>query len=173
MNSSKGLSNDNEILCNHDVLEIYCGNANHTCAISKFSNRVVAVEINIALCDAANENLYLNDISNVQIILADSMKFTRNILRNKKFTYFNKDTLENIEYNFKTILVDPPRCGLDSYTRELIVNYNNIIYISCCPASLHRDLDFICCTHKIVKVAVFDQFAYTSHIETGVYLIKI
>jgi tRNA/tmRNA/rRNA uracil-C5-methylase (TrmA/RlmC/RlmD family) len=43
-------------------------------------------------------------------------------------------------FSFGAVLVDPPRCGLDSLTLSLVANYDHIIYISCCPESLMRDL---------------------------------
>ena len=73
----------------------------------------------------------------------------------------------------ETIFVDPPRAGLDDTTRALSKEYNQIIYISCNPETLHRDLLELQKTHKITNFALFDQFAYTKHIESGVILQKI
>ena len=69
--------------------------------------------------------------------------------------------------------MDPPRSGLDDTTRNLAKDFEQIIYISCNPETLHRDLNELVKTHKIVKFALFDQFAYTNHIESGVILKKI
>ena len=77
------------------------------------------------------------------------------------------------DYSFDSIFVDPPRAGLDDLTRKLVTDYNHIIYISCNPETLHRDLEVLTKTHKIEKFALFDQFAYTGHIESGVILTKI
>lgn len=70
-----------------------------------FAKRVVAVELNKALCIAANENLAVNKIKNVLIIPCDSEVFAKRILKNKSYT--REDTGE--EYDFKIVLVDPPR----------------------------------------------------------------
>ena len=75
-------------------------------------------------------------------------------------------------YDFGTIFVDPPRAGLDETTRALAKEFEQIIYISCNPETLHRDLNALLKTHKIVNFALFDQFAYTEHIESGVILKK-
>ncbi len=86
---------------------------------------------------------------------------------------FNR--LKNIDlksYDFDTIFMDPPRSGLDDTTRALAKNFENIIYISCNPETLHRDLQELLKTHKIVRFALFDQFAYSEHIECGVILEK-
>ena len=69
--------------------------------------------------------------------------------------------------------MDPPRSGLDDTTRALAKNFSNIIYISCNPETLHRDLKELTKSHEIVRFALFDQFAYTNHIESGIILNKI
>lgn len=77
------------------------------------------------------------------------------------------------EYNFDTIFMDPPRSGLDDTTRALAKDFDNIIYISCNPQTLHRDLEELLKTHEIFKYALFDQFAYTHHIESGIILKRL
>ncbi len=69
-------------------------------------------------------------------------------------------------------MVDPPRAGLDIDTIKLISNIENIIYISCNPETLARDLVGLTQTHKIMQSAIFDQFPHTHHIESGVFLTK-
>ena len=76
-------------------------------------------------------------------------------------------------YNFSHVLVDPPRAGLSEEVTEFIKNYDNIIYISCNPATLRQNLKKLSITHEIVKFAIFDQFVNTTHIECGVLLRKI
>lgn len=71
-----------------------------------FANRVVAVELNKTLCSAAEENLLANNVHNVHVIPCDSEQFAKKILREKCYTL--KSTGEVL--NFKTVLVDPPRC---------------------------------------------------------------
>ena len=78
--------------------------------------------------------------------------------------------LDLMALNIQTVFVDPPRAGLDSASLDLIKNFKNIIYISCNPQTLFRDLKLLDKTHKIVKTALFDQFAYTPHLEAGVIL---
>ena len=78
--------------------------------------------------------------------------------------------LDIFSYDFSHVLVDPPRAGLDESVINFIKNYENIIYISCSPQSLKRDLAQLAVTHEAVKFAVFDQFANTTHIECGVLL---
>ena len=75
-------------------------------------------------------------------------------------------------YNFSTILVDPPRAGLDPATEALVQRFDNIVYISCNPLTLKENLKTLTVTHKIKRVALFDQFPYTDHVETGVLLVR-
>ena len=62
--------------------------------------------------------------------------------------------------------------GLDAGTVQLVSRFNDIIYISCNPQTLADNLQHLSQTHDIKQLAVFDQFPYTHHIETGVWLRK-
>ena len=75
-------------------------------------------------------------------------------------------------YNFSTVLVDPPRAGLDEGTIELISTIENIIYISCNPETLARDLETLTKTHTVMEAAMYDQFPHTAHVESGVFLVR-
>jgi tRNA (uracil-5-)-methyltransferase len=75
-------------------------------------------------------------------------------------------------YNFHTIFLDPPRAGVDSETLKLAQEFEQIIYISCNPETLKRDLDILIKTHNIHYFALFDQFAFSKHIESGIILKK-
>jgi tRNA (uracil-5-)-methyltransferase len=75
-------------------------------------------------------------------------------------------------YNYDTVLVDPPRAGLDKESVALVSRFNKIIYISCNPNTLKENLLDLTKTHAIEKFALFDQFPYTAHIETGIVLIR-
>ncbi len=66
--------------------------------------------------------------------------------------------------------VDPPRAGLDPQTLELAQSFDSIVYISCNPQTLHDNLRTLIKTHRLVRFAAFDQFPYTHHLESGVYL---
>merc|ERR1712048_325592 len=69
-----------------------------------------------------------------------------------------------------TILVDPPREGLDDLTCKLLARFNHIVYISCNPETLARDVSALSTTHTVAHLAVFDQFPYTEHLEMGLVL---
>jgi len=76
-------------------------------------------------------------------------------------------------YEFDTVFVDPPRAGIDLDTLKLLQRFDRIIYISCNPDTLHDNLKILLESHKILKFAMFDQFPYTHHVETGILLEKI
>lgn len=75
-------------------------------------------------------------------------------------------------YECNTIFVDPPRAGLDQATLDMVQAYERILYISCNPETLAENLQQLSQTHRIEKAALFDQFPYTHHIESGVWLIR-
>ena len=68
--------------------------------------------------------------------------------------------------------VDPPRAGLDDKSVELLQHFDNVVYISCNPATLHTNILQMNGSHKIQRFALFDQFPFTDHIELGVYLTR-
>jgi len=70
------------------------------------------------------------------------------------------------------VLVDPPRAGLDNPTIALIGGIEHIMYISCNPDTLSRDLAQLTQTHRVECAAIFDQFPHTLHIESAVFLTK-
>jgi tRNA (uracil-5-)-methyltransferase len=157
---------------NNDLCELYCGGGNFTLPLSKNFNQVLATEISKTSIHSAKNNCELNDIKNIKFIRMSSEEFVeaRNAVRD-----FRRLALENVhldDYNFSTIFVDPPRAGLDDTTRKLASEFSQIIYISCNPETLKRDLDILTLTHTIQKFAFFDQFAYSQHIESGVILTK-
>ena len=73
-----------------------------------------------------------------------------------------------MQYHF----VDPPRSGLDAETVKLVQGYERILYISCNPETLCENLKTLNQTHDVVRLALFDQFPYTPHMESGVLLIR-
>ena len=95
-----------------------------------FARRVVAVEMNKALCAAAEVNLKVNNIKNVLVIPCDSEVFARNILQKKCYT--RKDTGE--AYDFKSVLVDPPRSeNCTGASRHSYVHWRVRQYHICFP----------------------------------------
>ena len=78
------------------------------------------------------------------------------------------------EYDFETVLVDPPRAGLDATTRALVARYRYVLYISCSPLeSLKRDLGELSETHALHRMAYFDHWPlHDFHFEAAVLLVR-
>lgn len=154
-----------------DFLESYCGLGNFTLPLSHYFDKVLATEISKRSIQAALENCELNKVNNITFARLSSEEMTEALNGERAFTRLKDIDLQS--YNFTTVLVDPPRAGLDEGTIQLISNIQNIIYISCNPETLARDLETLCKTHHIVEAAMYDQFPHTAHVESGVFLQKI
>ena len=121
-----------------------------------------------ASVQVAQHNLQKNDVKNAQVFRVSSEEFTSAW---KGQTQLHR--LANVDFQLlklETILVDPPRAGLDDETVQLLKEFRQIVYVSCNPDTLHDNLLKVADTHTIKRFALFDQFPYTDHIECGVYL---
>lgn len=154
--------------CDGDLLELYCGLGNFTLPLAQNFNQVLATEISKASVAAANDNLTLNQVDNVTVIRMSSEEFTQAL--NGERTFRRLQGLDIQSFNCNTVLVDPPRAGLDPDTCNLVSQYDNIVYISCNPETLLNNLRSLNQTHSIERFALFDQFPYTHHTECGVFL---
>ncbi|MBF7074964.1 tRNA (uridine(54)-C5)-methyltransferase TrmA [Glaciecola sp. MH2013] len=151
-----------------DLLELYCGAGNFSIPMASIFDKVLATEISKTSVNAAQFNIDRNAISNLKIVRFSSEEFVEAMKGERKFVRL-KD-IELNDYAFSTVLVDPPRAGLDSETIKLIQQFDNIIYISCNPVTLADNLTTLTTTHEVKRAAIFDQFPFTSHIESGVFL---
>ena len=154
-----------------DFLESYCGLGNFTLPLSHYFDKVLATEISKRSIHAALKNCELNKVHNITFARLASEEMTEALNGKREFTRLKDIDLKR--YNFSTVLVDPPRAGLDTGTITLISTIENIIYISCNPETLARDLETLTKTHKVIEAAMYDQFPHTTHVESGVFLQKI
>lgn len=154
-----------------DLLELYCGAGNFTIPLARYFNKVLATEISKASISAAKENMLLNGVENIEFLRMDVEDFKGAM--DKIRPYNRSKHIDLDSYNIETIFVDPPRSGLDKSSLELVGNYKNILYISCNPLTLKRDLEILSKSYRIEKMAIFDQFAYTHHLEMGVKLVRL
>ncbi len=150
-----------------DLIELYCGNGNFSIALSECYRRVLATEISRTSVKSALFNIAANRVANVTVVKMAAEEISQ-ALQGRTFTRLKE--IDLTAYDFKTIFVDPPRSGLDDLTRKMVAEFDRIIYISCNPESLATDLIEIEKTHEIIESALFDQFPYTQHIESGVFL---
>ena len=155
-----------------DLCELYCGGGNFTIPLSKRFDKVIATEISKTSIKSAKINCELNDIDNITFVRMSSEEFVQALNKVREFTRLKQQNVNLDDYSYDTIFMDPPRAGLDDTTRELAKNYNQIIYISCNPETLYRDMQELNKTHVIKRFAIFDQFAYTKHVEVGAILVK-
>jgi len=153
-----------------DLLELYCGNGNFSLALARNFRRVLATEIAKPSVASAQYNIAVNQIDNVQIIRMAAEEFTQAMNGVRSF-----NRLEGIDltsYECETIFVDPPRSGLDEETVKMVQAYPRILYISCNPQTLSDNLQTLAETHDVTRLALFDQFPYTHHMECGVLLTR-
>lgn len=153
-----------------DLLELYCGAGNFTLPLSHYFNKVIATEISKSSIYAAKRNCELNDISNITFLRMSSEEFVEAMNKTRIFNRLKEINLD--DFDLKTIFLDPPRSGLDETTTQLAKNFDTILYISCHPMTLKRDIEALSQTHEVVQMALFDQFAYSKHIEMGAILQK-
>jgi tRNA (uracil-5-)-methyltransferase len=153
-----------------DLLELYCGAGNFSIPLSNRFRKVLATEISKTSVKAAQDNIKKNSIENLVIARLSSEEFVEAYTKVRPFTRLANIDLDS--YQFSTVLVDPPRAGLDDTTLSLISKFETIIYISCNPNTLVDNLESLTNTHTIEKAALFDQFPFTHHMESGVILHK-
>ena len=130
-------------------LDLYCGTGTIGIYISDQVKEVIGVDYNKSNINDAEENKKLNNISNISFI-CDKVE--------------NKiDTFNDIDL----VIVDPPRAGLDSKTKEYLkqINSKKIIYVSCDPVTLARDIKDLD-TYKVKYIKVFNMFPRTYHCES-------
>jgi tRNA (uracil-5-)-methyltransferase len=156
--------------CKGDLLELYCGAGNFSLPLAEDFNSVIGTEIAKPSVHAAQYNITANNIDNVKIVRLSAEEFVEAL--NQKRTFSRLEGIQLQDYQFDTVLVDPPRAGLDEKTVECVQQFKNIIYISCNPETLVDNLQTLCETHKVAYSALFDQFPFTHHMETGVLLTR-
>lgn len=153
-----------------DLLELYCGNGNFTVALAPLFARVLATEVAKSSVQAAQYNLAANAIDNVAIARLHSADISAAIDGSRSFTQLQG--IDLTQYQFSTLFVDPPRSGLDAQTLELASRFEHILYISCNPQTLRDNVAALNATHQVAAAAVFDQFPYTPHLESGLLLTR-
>lgn len=155
-----------------DLLELYCGNGNFTLPLACHFDHVIATELSKTSVRAARENLADNGIDNVQIIRLSAEEVSQAMAGEREFRRLAQLPQPLADYDLRTIFVDPPRAGLDAGTVKMAGNFPAILYISCNPQTLADNLSVLCRSHRIDHFALFDQFPYTDHMESGVLLLK-
>ncbi len=151
-----------------DLLELYCGCGNFTIPLSRYFARVLATEVSKSSVKAAQENCELNKVSNIEVVRLSAEEISAALKGLRPYRRLAHLALG--DYQLNTVFVDPPRAGLDDFTRDMVSEFDQILYISCNPETLARDLEQLCRNHEVKSLAFFDQFPYTTHMECGVFL---
>lgn len=180
-----GFTQPNAIICQHmlewacdvakiiehgDLLELYCGNGNFTLPLSRYFRQVLATEVSKTSVQAARWNINTMEANNIALVRLSAEEFTQAFKGVRIFKRLIDEKIDLNNYQFSTVFVDPPRAGIDQQTLKLLQNFDNIIYVSCNPITLHENLHTLNQTHTIKRVALFDQFPFTHHIESSVWL---
>lgn len=136
------------------VFDLYCGIGTISLFMSSCAKRVYGIEIVKEAVDMAKENAKLNQVDNVEFIAGDVEEAFDDLLHNRKI-------IPDI------VMVDPPRKGLDDKTVEniLAMRPKRLVYISCNPATLVRDLAKMEELYTIKRIEPVDMFPFTSHVE--------
>ena len=136
------------------VFDLYCGIGTISLFMARYAKKVYGIEIVEEAIEAAKENAKINNISNTEFIAGDVEKVLDDLI--------NKNNIVP-----DIIMVDPPRKGLDKKSLENILKIKpkKLVYISCNPATLVRDLSYLEECFDIEFVKPVDMFPWTSHVE--------
>ena len=143
---------------NNDViLDLYCGTGTIGIYLSDNCKEVLGIEINKQAIKDADKNKELNNLSNITFIADDVAK-----------------VINKVNIKPSIIVVDPPRAGLDEKTLKEIIkmNPNRLVYVSCDPMTLARDLNILKYYFDIKEITPFDMFPNTYHVENVVLMTR-
>ena len=144
---------------NDIVFDLYCGVGTIGIFASKFAKKVYGIEIVEEAIENAKVNAKLNDIDNMSFFAGDVEQYLKKLIDEEKI-------IPDI------VFVDPPRKGLDNTSIDnlLEITPKRIVYISCNPATLMRDLKKLNEKYEICKIIPVDMFPFTTHVECVVVL---
>lgn len=136
------------------VFDLYCGIGTISIFMAKFAKKVYGIEIVEEAIKDAKENAKLNNINNTEFIAGDVENILDDLINNKKIIP-------------DVIMIDPPRKGLDNKSVDNILKIKSkkIVYISCNPASLVRDLAKLEEIYDIKMIKPIDLFPFSKHCE--------
>lgn len=140
------------------VLDLYCGTGTIAIWLAAQAAEVIGLELVESAVVDARKNCHANDIDNCRFILGDI-----------------KDTLKTITVAPDLLVIDPPRAGMhkDVVQQVLRLAPEKIVYVSCNPATMARDLLELKTIYRVEAVQPVDMFPHTFHIESVARLIKI
>ena len=139
-----------------NVLDLYCGTGTIGIYISDVVSKITGIEVVSDAIESANINKKINNVENIEFILGkveDKLDFISN-------------------NNIDTIIVDPPRSGLHKKVIPILekISPKTIIYVSCDPITMARDIKLLSNNYELVEVTPYDMFPNTYHCESIVVL---
>lgn len=146
---------------NEVILDAYCGIGTIGLIASKYAKEVIGVEVNRDAIKDAIHNAKNNDIKNATFYCEDASTFMVE--------------LAEIKRKIDVVFLDPPRAGCDQKFLESLVklNPNKVVYVSCDPNTLARDLYYLVNKqYKIKYIQPIDMFPHTKHVESVVLLVR-
>ncbi|MCI9434646.1 MAG: 23S rRNA (uracil(1939)-C(5))-methyltransferase RlmD [Bacilli bacterium] len=142
---------------NETVLDLYCGTGTIGIYISKFVKKVIGYEINKYAVNDAINNAKINLVDNIEFVCGSS-----------------ELSFSNVTHDINIIIADPPRNGLNKETINGIISVKpcKVIYVSCDPITLARDLKLLSDFYDLIEITPVDMFPNTKHVEC-VSLLKL
>lgn len=144
------------------ILDLFCGAGTITLCLAQKARYVIGVEIIAAAIENAKVNAKNNEIQNVEFLCADAGEAAQILVQRQQA--------------LDCVVVDPPRKGLDDLVISSIIKMNphRIVYVSCDPGTLARDLKkFAIQGYEIKKACAVDMFPRTRHVETVVLMSRV
>lgn len=138
----------------NNIMDLYCGTGTIGIYVSDKCKKILGIEINKSAIIDANKNKEINNIANIN------------------FRCGSVGKLISIKDKYDAIIVDPPRSGLDKKTRRILLNIlpSKIIYVSCDPMTLSRDIQELSSNYELEDITLFDMFPNTYHVESVLLL---
>lgn len=146
---------------NETVLDLYCGIGNFAIPLSKPAGAVIGIESGYSAIEDAKANAELNGIANAEFIADDMQKGLKTLMERKMRS--------------EVIVLDPPRSGATLKTLERVLAFvpRKIVYVSCNPSTLARDLKFFhLFGFRLDRLRPVDMFPYTYHIECVAEMVR-
>ncbi|MDH6602945.1 23S rRNA (uracil1939-C5)-methyltransferase [Bacilli bacterium PM5-9] len=142
------------------ILDLYCGVGSIACYVNECSDSIIGIEINRMAINNAKENAKKHRLDNIKFVCGDVEEKIKTYAKNK---------------DVDAIIVDPPRVGLSDYTIESIIKSKTkkLIYVSCNPSSLGKDLSVLLDYYEIKSVSLVDMFPNTMHVEAVVLMSRL
>ncbi len=133
------------------VLDLYCGTGTISILLSGLAKQVIGMEMAISAVEDAVKNCVLNNVGNCRFIAGDV-----------------RETLSGLNERPEVAIIDPPRAGMhkDVLGAVLELGCDRVVYVSCNPATLARDLAEMSVDYDVLEVQPVDLFPHTFHIES-------